>query len=101
MGRIVHLYVKEGDKVKKGQLLAQLENVQSSADVEQMKATLASSQTDALASEAGLKTALARSNSSHADLARPQLDYERADSLFTSHLISRQSDDAKQPAHDV
>ena len=32
-GKITHLFVKEGDHVKKGQLLAQLENVQSSADV--------------------------------------------------------------------
>src|SRR5580693_6601412 len=32
-GKITRLYVKEGDRVRKGQLLAQLENVQSSADV--------------------------------------------------------------------
>ena len=32
-GKITHLFVKEGDHVRKGQLLAQLENVQSSADV--------------------------------------------------------------------
>ncbi len=32
-GKITKLYVQEGDKVKKGQLLAQLENVQSAADV--------------------------------------------------------------------
>src|SRR5260370_35745899 len=101
MGRIVHLYVKEGDKVKKGQLLGQLENVQSAADVEKMKATLASSQTDALASEAGLKTALARSNSSHADLARAKLDYERAEGLFKSQLISRQDYDAKKATYEV
>src|SRR5215467_7847462 len=101
MGRIVRLYVKEGDKVKKGQLLAQLENVQSSADVEQVKATLAASQTDALASEAALKTALARSNSSHADLARAKLDYDRADGLYKSQLISRQDYDAKKAAYEV
>src|SRR5215467_2738450 len=101
MGGIVRLYVKEGDKVKKGQLLAQLENVQSSADVEQVKATLAASQTDALASEAGLKTALARSNSSHADLARAKLDYDRADGLYKSQLISRQDYDAKKAAYEV
>src|SRR6516164_5085316 len=47
MGRIVRLYVKEGDKVKKGQLLAQLENIQAAAGVESMQATLAASQTDA------------------------------------------------------
>src|SRR6185312_15047883 len=33
MGRITKLYVKEGDKVKRGQVLATLENVQSEADV--------------------------------------------------------------------
>src|SRR5579862_9001946 len=32
-GKITRLYVKEGDHVKQGQMLAQLENVQSSADV--------------------------------------------------------------------
>src|SRR5258708_21367637 len=31
-GRITHLFVAEGQKVKKGQTLAQLENVQSTAD---------------------------------------------------------------------
>src|SRR5215469_11297558 len=49
MGRITRLFVREGDTVKKGQVLAQLENVQSAADVEMTKATLASSQTDAVA----------------------------------------------------
>ena len=101
MGRIVKLFVKEGDKVKKGQLLAQLENVQSAADVQQMKATLASSQTDALAQEAALKTALARSNSSHADLARAKLDYQRAEGLLKNDLIARQDYDAKKAAYEV
>jgi HlyD family secretion protein len=101
MGRITRLFVKEGEKVKKGQILAQLENVQSAADVEQMKATLASSQTDALAAEAALKTALARTNSSQADLARAKLDYDRADGLFKSQLIARQDYDTKKAAYEV
>src|SRR5271163_5073643 len=33
IGKIIKLNVKEGDRVKQGQLLAQLENVQSNADV--------------------------------------------------------------------
>src|SRR5215469_9722546 len=49
MGRIVRLFVKEGEKVKKNQILAQLENVQSAADVAMTRATLESSQTDAVA----------------------------------------------------
>ena len=39
-GKITHLYVKEGDHVKKGQLLAQLENVQSTADVSANQASV-------------------------------------------------------------
>src|ERR1022692_1403959 len=46
MGKIIRLQVKEGDRVKKGQLLAQLENVQSSADVSAMKASLQGAETD-------------------------------------------------------
>src|SRR5689334_16087471 len=58
-GKITHLYVKEGDRVRKGQLLAQLENVQSAADVAATKASLEASRTDALAAEANLNTAKA------------------------------------------
>src|SRR5579871_558472 len=69
-GKITHLYVREGDHVKKGQLLAQLENVQSSADVNANEASLQAAQTDAIASDAGMKT-------SEADLLRAQADYDR------------------------
>src|SRR6202020_676280 len=64
-GKITHLYVKEGDQVKKGQLLAQLENVQSPAEVGANEASLQAAETDALAADAGLKT-------SQADLVRAQ-----------------------------
>src|SRR6266496_1302859 len=70
-GKITHLFVKEGDHVKRGQLLAQLENVQSSADVTANEASLQAAQTDAIAAEAGQKT-------SQADLQRAQADYERS-----------------------
>src|SRR2546423_1611913 len=39
-GKITKLYVKEGDRVRSGQLLAQLENVQSAADVRATQASL-------------------------------------------------------------
>src|SRR6202021_2049899 len=47
-GKITHLYVKEGDEVKKGQMLAQLENIQSSADVQSNQASLDAAGTDAM-----------------------------------------------------
>jgi multidrug efflux pump subunit AcrA (membrane-fusion protein) len=62
LGKIVKLHVKEGDRVKKGQLLAQLENVQSSADVNATRASVQAAQTDAVAADAALNTSLADLN---------------------------------------
>jgi HlyD family secretion protein len=101
MGRITRLFVKEGEHVKKGQLLAQLENVQSAADVEQMRATLAASQTDAVAADAALKTALAQSNSSKASLAQAKVDCDRSQSLYQNQLIAKQDYDSKKAAYEV
>jgi len=88
-GKITHLYVKEGDRVKKGQLLAQLENVQSTADVAATKASLDASRTDAVAAEANLNTAKADLNRAIADADRNRLDWKRAEGLFQDALISR------------
>src|ERR1700761_7320287 len=41
-GRITHLYVKEGDHVKKGQILATVESVQAKAGVEAQEASIRS-----------------------------------------------------------
>src|SRR5262249_20387517 len=99
MGRIVRLFVKEGETVKKGQVLAQLENVQSAADVEMTRATLSSSQTDAVAAEAALNTALAQLKSSTADLDRTKLDFDRAQNLYKDRLISKADFDTKKAAY--
>src|SRR5215467_7969853 len=101
MGRIVRLFVKEGEKVKKGQILAQLENVQSAADVEMTRASLSSSQTDAVAAEAALNTALAQLKSSTADLDRTKLDFDRAQNLYKDRLISKADFDTKKAAYEV
>src|SRR5580693_10389689 len=69
-GKITHLYVKEGEHVRKGQLLAQLENVQSNADVNANQASVQAAETDALAADAAVKTA-------EADLERAKADYDR------------------------
>jgi HlyD family secretion protein len=88
-GKITHLYVKEGDRVQKGQMLAQLENVQSAADVAATKASLAASRTDAVAAEANLNTAKADLNRAKADAEKNRLDWTRAEGLFKDALISR------------
>ena len=77
-GKITRLYVREGDRVKKGQLLAQLENVQSSADVNATQAGLEAARTDAVAAEAALNTSMADLNRAQSDYERAQLDWTRA-----------------------
>jgi HlyD family secretion protein len=88
-GKIIHLYVKEGDRVKKGQLLAQLENVQSAADVAATKASLEAAQTDTIAADAGLTTAKADLNRAKADVEKSRLDWIRAEGLYKDALISK------------
>src|SRR5689334_8924523 len=97
-GKIIHLYVKEGDHVKRGQLLAQLENVQSSADVNANEASLQAAQTDSLAAEAGLKTAEADLLRAQADYDRNKLDWSRAQNLFKDGLISKSDFDSRKNA---
>jgi HlyD family secretion protein len=97
-GKITHLYVKEGDHVKRGQLLAQLENVQSSADVNANEASLQAAQTDSMAAEAALKTAEADLLRAQADYDRNKLDWSRAQSLFKDGLISKSDFDSRKNA---
>jgi len=75
-GKITRLYVKEGDHVKKGQLLAQLENVQSSADVSATEASAQAAQ----------------------DYDRSKLDWERAQGLFKDGLIAKSDFDSRKNA---
>ena len=95
-GKITHLYVKEGDRVKKGQLLAQLENVQSSADVNANQASVDVAKTDAIASDAALNTALADLNQAKATVERARLDWNRSQALYKDALIAKQEYDTQK-----
>src|SRR3981081_4120158 len=87
-GKIIKLYVKEGDRVKRGQMLAQLENVQSSADVNATRASVQAAETDAVAGDAALKTSLADLNRAKPDAAHAKLDWDRAQGLYKDGLIA-------------
>src|SRR5580700_9347737 len=97
-GKITHLYVKEGDRVKKGQLLAQLENVQSTADVSAGQASVQAAETDAIASAAALNTSDADLQRAQADYDRNKLDWARAQDLFKDGLISKSDFDSRRNA---
>ncbi len=101
MGRITHLYVKEGDHVKKGEVVATIENVQQGANVEGQKAAIDAAKTDITSYIAAEKTAQANLEKSQADLEQKKLDYDRYTALYNDKLVSKQDFDAKKSAYDV
>ncbi len=106
-GQLTAILVKEGDTVKKGQLVARIDETQSAADVQAQKAALSSAEADASASEAGYKagddnvTALqATLEKTKADLERYEKDYKRGQQLFQQGLIARQDFEQRQAAYE-
>jgi HlyD family secretion protein len=97
-GKITRLYVKEGDRVRKGQLLAQLENVQSSADVNATEASVEAAVTDSAAAAAAMNTSTADLNRAQSDFERAQLDWTRAQGLFKDSLIAKSEYDSQKAA---
>ena len=102
-GRIQELLVREGERVKKGQLLGRLESIQPGADLESQEASIRAAEADASASEAALKAAddnilqVQRSiDRSRNDLAKAQIDFDRSKQLLDHRLIPRQDFEAKE-----
>src|SRR5262249_51812857 len=56
---------------------------------------------DAVAADAALKTAVAELNRDKADLAQKKLDYDRAQGLFKSELISKADYDARKAGYEA
>jgi HlyD family secretion protein len=100
-GRITHLYVKEGDHVKKGAILAKVESVQPEATVAAQAANIAASKTDINSYRAAENTATANVQQAKADLEQKTLDYNRSKQLYNEKLIARQDYDAKKAAYDM
>jgi HlyD family secretion protein len=106
-GQLTQIPVKEGDHVRKGQLLAQVENTQPGANVNAQRASLASSEADAAAAEAGLKssddnmlTMQAGVERTKADLEKALLDFKRGEELYQAKLIPKQDYDQRKAAYD-
>jgi HlyD family secretion protein len=101
MGRVTHLYVKEGDRVTKGETVATVENVQQEATVNGQQANIAAAKTDILSDQAAEKTAEANVEHAKADLEQKKLDWDRAQALYKDGIMAKQDYDAKKAAYDL
>jgi HlyD family secretion protein len=105
---ITDILVKEGDHVRKGQVVAKLQSVQANADVVAQKATIATTLADSSASEANLnsmtdaiRTAEATLERNRAELDRTKANMDRTSELYKSKLIAKQDYDQKKSEYDT
>ena len=106
-GELTAIPVKEGEHVRKGQLLARIENTQPEADVNAQRASLSSVEADAAAAEAGVKsfddnllTMQAGVDRTKADLEKARLDFKRGEELYQAKLIPKQDYDQRKAAYE-
>ncbi len=103
MAPITEIFVKEGDHVKKGQVLAKLKNIQPSADLLSQEASYNAALADSSASEAATRSsddsiAVANAQVEHdkQDLEQKKMDLQRSKNLFDEKLIAAQDYEAKR-----
>src|SRR5438876_7766003 len=108
MGRIVRLPVKEGDRVREGSLLVQLESIQSEADVRSAEASFDAAQTELegmsasiRSAEATVASAKAEITRSQADLARAKQNFSRAEQMTREGLIAKEQYDRAKADFDI
>jgi HlyD family secretion protein len=101
MGRVTHIYVKEGDTVKKGQIVATIDNVQQQASVDGQEAAIAAAKTDIASYVAAENTAEANVEKAKADLEQKKLDWEREQPLFKAGIVAKSDYDVKKAAYDT
>jgi HlyD family secretion protein len=94
-GRLVRLYVEEGLRVKKGDLLGEIESTEFEADVARATATLALARARLEELEAGnrpeeIDQARADLAEAEAQLVQLNAEYERGKSLINSKVITKQ-----------
>jgi HlyD family secretion protein len=107
-GIITALLVKEGDHVKKNEVVARIEAIQAQADVQAQQASLNAALADSAAAEAGVKamddavrTNEATLERAKADLEKARLDYDRGTRLLRDKLIAKQEYDQRKAAYDA
>src|SRR6202167_1262610 len=100
IGKITEIAVKEGDHVKKGDVLLRLESVQPAADVSAQKAGIAAADAGVTSADANDVGAQADIKLRAADLEHAKLDWDRGQLLFKEGLIPKQDYDTRKATYD-
>jgi HlyD family secretion protein len=99
IGKITEIVVKEGDHVKKGDILLRLESIQPGADVQAQKAAIEGSEAGMRVAAANYDSAVATQAQRQSDLEKAKFDWDRAQQLYQEQLISKQEFDANKATY--
>jgi HlyD family secretion protein len=107
-GPLTDILIKEGDRVRRGQVVAKIESTQAGADVVAQKAAINTAYSDSAAAEAGLRSmsdsilnAEAGLQRAKAELERTRLNMDRAEKLYKGQLIARSDYDQRRAEYDT
>lgn len=92
-GEIVELFVKEGDRIKKGTLLCRIKPDIYESALERASASVNST-------KAGMQNSLAMLEQSKANLANAEANFNRNKKLFEQQVISQQDYDASKAQYE-
>src|ERR1700684_4485278 len=90
IGKITNIVVKEGDHVKRGDILLHLENIQPGADVQAQEASISSTEAGMRVAAASYDSAVATLAQRQADLDKAKFDWQRTQELYKDQLIAQQ-----------
>lgn len=99
IGQVRQLLVKEGDHVRRGELVAIIDNVQQQADVASFQAAVRTAQAQYQAQKAALATNQADLQNATAQLEQAREDWRRAESLYGAQLLSKADYQTKLTAY--
>ena len=100
IGKITQIVVKEGDQVKKGDVLLKLENIQPGADVAAQEAAIDATEAGMRAAAANYDSAIATLAQRQADLEKARFDWQRSQQLYKEQLIAKSDYDATKATYD-
>jgi len=100
IGKIKEIVVKEGDHVKRGDVLLQLESIQPGADVEAQRAAIQAGEDSVKSSEANYRSAEATVAQRQADYVHAELDWQRYQQMLNEGLVAKQDYDTRKATFD-
>jgi HlyD family secretion protein len=100
-GRLINLTVDVGDKVRQGELIAQLDDQILRTDVNQAQAQLAALDAEIAQAQAEVSSAQAQVEQAQAEAQQLQADAKRLRSLLKAGAISQQQAEQAQTAADA